>query len=135
MKFAIIESPLGTKPDGSRCSPEEFAKNQEYVNACMLDSFRRGEYPFASHGIYPHCLKDALPEERKLGMEAGFAVAKALYNACQLDPYTLTKMADCCIAVVYTDRGITSGMKQGIEKHTDLGMKLEFRELGGTWSE
>lgn len=131
MKLVIIESPLGTKPDGTRCSPEEFAKNQEYALACMLDSLRRSEAPFASHVLYPLVLKDALPEERALGMNAGFAWGQAAADSEGTHNEYNTQHAMCA---VYTDRGVTSGMRAGIEKHKANYLPIEHRTLGGDWA-
>lgn len=67
----------------------------------MRDCFARGEFPFASHLLYTQegILDDTIPEERKLGIETGLAWGR---------------MADA--TVVYTDLGITDGMKVGIER-------------------
>lgn len=142
MKLVIIESPLGTREDGSRCSEAEFKRNQEYVMACMLDSLRRGEAPFASHALYPLVLKDSLPDERRLGMEAGFAYGLAVAEAakdyrvhrgwCE-SKEMLAKRNDGLVAH-YADRGTTSGMKEGFARHTKNGLSIEVRYLGGEWS-
>lgn len=65
MKRVIIESPYAGDID----------RNLRYLRACMADCLRRGEAPFASHGLYtqPGVLDDDKPDERKLGIEAGFA--------------------------------------------------------------
>ena len=89
----ILESPLGSRVDGTRASPEEFKRNQEYALECMRDSLARGEAPFASHVLYPLVLNDATPAERKQGMQAGFA------------------WGDCAeLVAVYVDFGITPGV-------------------------
>ena len=111
-KRVIIESPFGTNVDGSRCTHEEMAANVEYIKLCIADSLDRGEAPFASHGFYPLVLDDATPEERKAGMEAGFAWGEAAE-----------------LIAVYTDRGITPGMKEGITLHFDRGIRIEYREI------
>ncbi len=74
----------------------------------------RGEAPIASHLLYtqPGILDDAVPSERQLGIDAGLAwrkVAKA--------------------SVVYTDLGISAGMRYGIEAATKSGKKIEYRKL------
>lgn len=140
MKLVIIESPLGTNADGSRCTPEQFKRNQEYVNACMLDCLRKGEVPFASHAIYPLVLKDADPSERRLGMEAGFAVAKAFCMADRLsylNSFMRTKANEepvVCMVAHYTDRGTSSGMLEVLERHRNMGIAIYERSLGGDWS-
>ena len=131
MKLVIIESPLGTKPDGTRCTAEEMAENQRYARACMLDSLRRGEAPFASHVLYPLVLDDATPEERRMGMEAGFAWGHAAWLAAgPSDTYG----EFLATVAVYVDRGVTSGMRAGIERHKDhRDVSIEERRLGGEW--
>ena len=112
-KRVIVESPLGSRPDGSRCTPEEFEANVSYARACVLDSIKRGEAPFASHVLYPLVLNDATPEERRMGMQAGFewgAVASEV--------------------VVYVDRGITPGMLEGRQRARDARQFITYRRLG-----
>ena len=125
MKLAIIESPLGSKPDGTRCTPQEMAENLVYARACMRDSLRRGEAPYASHLLYPQVLDDATPAERKQGMEAGFAWAEAAAIARGITS----------IVAVYVDRGITTGMLEGIERHKRNGLEIVKRRLGGGWAQ
>jgi hypothetical protein len=42
-------------------------RNLRYLRACMADCLRRGEAPFASHGLYtqPGVLRDELPKDRQ----------------------------------------------------------------------
>jgi hypothetical protein len=105
----IVESPFA----GS------VAYNVAYLRACLHDCFLRGEAPFASHGLYtqPGVLRDDVPEERRLGIEAGFMWRDVAEKT-----------------VVYTDRGITEGMRRGIEHAAKLGHEVEFRTLGDAWS-
>jgi hypothetical protein len=58
-------------------------------------------------------LDDFIPEERKLGMEAGFAWGEAAQKV-----------------VVYMDRGISQGMHEGIDRHIANGLPVEYRSLG-----
>ena len=90
----------------------EVERNLRYARLAMLDCLRRGEAPFASHLLYPQCLDDLKPEERKLGMEAGFAwgdVAEA--------------------TVVYDDFGVSNGMGEGIDRALAAKRPVEFRQL------
>lgn len=112
-KRIIIESPMFTRPDGKRCSPEEVERNMRYLRRAVLDSFRRGEWPFASCLTYPQVLNDALPEERRLGMEAGFAWAEAAHGAA-----------------FYADHGSSDGVRDGIAKHEANGLVVETRSIG-----
>jgi hypothetical protein len=106
MRLVIIESPYAGDVNG----------NTEYLRACMRDCLLRGEAPYASHGLYtqPGVLDDLIPEEREHGIQAGFAwrqVAEA--------------------TVVYTDRGVSGGMKHGIEDAIKRGVPVEYRSLAG----
>lgn len=105
----VIESPYAGKVE----------TNLRYLRAAMADCLRRGEAPFASHGLYtqPGMLDDDKPDERKLGIEAGFA---------------WRSVADATI--VYADLGITPGMAAGIEHAERDGRTVEYRRLGGEWA-
>lgn len=91
-------------------------KNVRYARACMKDCLSRGETPFASHLLYtqPGVLKDHDPEERKLGINAGFA---------------WREVADK--TVVYTDLGLSEGMIRGIEHARQHNLSIEYRKLRG----
>ncbi len=104
MKRVIIESPYAG----------DVERNLRYARAAMKDCLHRGEAPYASHLLYTQkgVLDDDVPGERMLGMEAGFA-----WGA----------VADC--VVVYTDLGMTDGMKLGIKKHEGEGRYIEYRKL------
>jgi hypothetical protein len=60
----------------------------------------------------PGVLDDDQPDERALGIRAG------------LEWYGV---ADAC--VVYTDHGISNGMRQGIRRARDCGVPVELRGL------
>ena len=102
--LVILESPFAG----------DVEKNLEYARKCMKDCFMRGEFPFASHLLYTQdgILDDTIPEERKLGIEAG-----------------LIWGGFAEITVVYTDLGITEGMKQGIERAKKEGRKVDIRKI------
>lgn len=133
MDLIVVESPFapqtpryegaheGTGDHGNcaKCVNEErrrweAARNMRYLRAALADCFRRGEAPFASHAIYTQegVLDDTDPEQRKLGMEAGFAWgAKADTTA------------------VYTDLGVSRGMEEGIARAHAAGRSVVFRTL------
>lgn len=98
----IIESPFAGDVD----------RNIKYARACLLDSLKRGEAPFASHLLYTQVLDDLNADERLTGMEAGFFWAK---------------VAD--LTAVYTDLGISEGMRRGIEAAEHAGRPIEYRSL------
>lgn len=108
MRRVIIESPYAGN----------VARNLRYLRACMADCLRRGESPYASHALLtqPGVLDDTKPEERALGITAGFAwrsVAQA--------------------TVVYTDLGVSRGMEYGIDHARRLHHEIEMRQLGVDW--
>lgn len=111
-RLVIVESPFGTRPDGSRAGSAEISGNIEYARAAMRDCFSRGEAPYASHLLYPQIFDDAKPEERAAGMNAG---------------WEWMRRAD--LVAVYTDRGITGGMLGGIERAQRLRIPIEHRSI------
>src|SRR5512146_2425464 len=112
--LVVIESPYGKNVDGTRADAATVERNLRYLRACMADCFKRGEAPYASHGLYtqPGVLDDAKPEERRRGMEAGFAWG-----------------AKAPLRVVYMDLGITDGMHQGVARANALGQRVEYRTV------
>lgn len=106
MRRVYVESPYGSN------DPETIRRNIEYARACLCDCLLRGEAPFASHLLYTQVLRDEVPEERELGMEAGFS-----WGGC----------ADA--TVEYEDYGISSGMQKGIERARVEFRQVEYRKL------
>ena len=106
MKLVVIESRYAGDVEG----------NVAYAKRCVVDSLQRGESPYASHLFFtlPGLLDDRLPIERMAGINAGFAWG-----------------AKADLVAVYIDRGISSGMKQGIERAYAAGQRVEFRSLEG----
>jgi hypothetical protein len=102
----VIESPLrGSVPAWVPLwlAPlaERFGRwrNRQYARACMLDSLRRHEAPYASHLLMdqPGILDDAIEEQRGWGIDVGVRWGEA---------------GD--LRAVYCDRGISGGMEQGV---------------------
>jgi hypothetical protein len=87
-------------------------ENIEYAEACVADCLRRGEAPFASHLLYTRALNDEVPHEREQGIALGLALGARLDRT-----------------VVYTDRGISPGMREGIAAAEALGRPVEYRTL------
>ena len=103
-RLVIIESPYAGMIE----------RNVAYARAAMRDCLLRGESPMASHLLYTQdgVLKDEIPAEREIGMRAGwewFRVSEAV--------------------VVYTDLGISSGMKGGMTRAAKAGLPVEERSL------
>jgi len=103
-ELVIIESPYAGDITG----------NTEYARRCMKDCFDKGEFPFASHLLYTQhgILDDTIPEERKLGINAGLAWGEHATKT-----------------VVYMDRGVTAGMLKGIKRAENCGRPIEMRTL------
>lgn len=104
MRLVILESPYAG----------DIETNLAYARECLRDSLMRGEAPIASHLLYtqPGVLRDDVPEERKHGIDAGLAW-KTVAHA----------------SVVYTDLGITPGMRYGIEAAEKAGIPVEYRTI------
>lgn len=106
MKRVLVETPYAGQHD------DEVAANVDYARRCMKDSLRRGEAPLLSHLLYPQVLDDRIAEDRTLGIGAGFAWGEAAQ-----------------LVAVYADRGISGGMRLGIERAERAGQAIEFRSL------
>lgn len=108
MRLVIVESPYAG----------DIERNTAFARACVRDCLMRGEAPIASHLLYtqPGVLRDEVPEERQHGINAGLAWGR---------------VADA--TVVYTDLGISRGMKYGIEAAEHDARPIEFRTLGSLY--
>ena len=113
MKLVILESPFAAD------TQEVLDLNITYARECLRDSLMRGEAPIASHLLYtqPGVLRDGVPSERQHGIDAGLA---------------WRKVAEA--SVVYADRGISNGMKYGIQAALDVGIPVQVRHIHGETS-
>ena len=104
LRRVIVESPY----------QGDVEANVAYARACLRDCLKLGEAPIASHLLYtqPGVLDDDQPEERELGIAAGLA---------------WLEVADA--TVVYTGRGVSDGMRRGIEAARAAGRPVELRFL------
>ena len=104
------------------CSPWRARTSQgerlhaRYLDACLADSYARGEAPIAAHAIGPRVLREEIEEERARGIQAGLAWIRS---------------ADAL--VVYVDLGISEGMVREAEEALAHGITIEERSLGGEW--
>ena len=106
MRLVIVESPF-------RGTPERTAGQfRLYLENALLNCIKRGEAPFASHHYFPDILDDTDPVERALGMKCGWAWAEK---------------ADA--VVVYSDLGVSSGMRESIDRYQKMGLPIERRKL------
>ena len=109
MERVIIESPYAADTE------EGILLNEAYGELCMHDCLvNHHESPYASHLLYtrPLVLRDEVPEDRKLGIAAGFF---------------WRNVADKTL--FYTDLGMTSGMAQGVDDCEMKGKPYEIRIL------
>jgi hypothetical protein len=106
MRRVIIETPYAG----------DVETNLRYLRSCLRDSLLRGEAPFSSHGLYTQLgvLDDGNPNERGRGMQAGFEWR-----------------ASADATVVYTDLGLSLGVKLGIKHAEHIGQPVEYRTLEG----
>lgn len=109
MKLVVVESPYAG----------DVEKNVTYARACLAHCLKKGEAPFASHTIYTQAgvLDDNKPEERALGITAGFAWG-----------------AKADLRVFYVDLGWSNGMRAALTKYQLEGLPYTFRVLGNPWS-
>lgn len=107
MRLVILESPYAG-------NVWQRWLNRRYARRCVRDALMRGEAPIASHLLYtqPGILRDNVPDERKLGIDAGLAW-KSKAEA----------------SVAYIDRGISPGMRYGIDAARAAGLPVEQRSL------
>lgn len=111
MKRVILESPYAGN----------VKRHVEYARVAMRDCLFRKESPYASHMLLAATgvLDDKIPEERELGLSAGWAWMRCL---------------DVKDVVVYADLGVSSGMQRGIDNAKSWGRNVEVRKLGGAWA-
>jgi hypothetical protein len=100
----VIESPFAG----------DVEKNLVYARRCMADSLQRGEAPYASHLLFTQdgILDDTIPEERELGIKAGFIWGEMAEKV-----------------VVYQDLGMSKGMELGVEEARRRGTPIEYRNI------
>jgi hypothetical protein len=108
----LVESPFAGKGDTEEERRIDEQNNITYARRCLHDCFERGEAPYASHLLYTQegVLDDDIPEERKLGIDAG-----------------LLWGAEAEKSVFYLDRGFSTGMRYGLLRAIELDRPFEFR--------
>jgi len=107
-KLVVIESPFRGK------GYHETEINILYAQACIHDSLKRGEDPYASHLFFTQkgLLDDTDPEDRNRDIYAGINWGDRAK-----------------IKAVYLDRGISSGMELGIAHSAEIGQEIVRRNL------
>jgi hypothetical protein len=104
MDLVLVESPYAG----------DVEVNVNYAKRCVKDCLDRGEAPYASHLYITQegILDDLIPDERKLGIDAGLAWGAAAKRT-----------------VVYIDRGISRSMEYGIRNASRVGRDIVVRRL------
>lgn len=107
MKRVVVESPYAGN----------IKLNEMYGEFAMHDCLvNHNESPYASHLLYTrkHVLRDHIPEDRKLGIEAGFFWRDVSEKT-----------------IFYIDLGMTPGMVQGIDDCELKQKPYQTRQLPG----
>lgn len=120
-RTVVVESPYMGEGSTEEEIVANTARNIRYLRACLRDCVvNYNESPYASHAILtqPGVLDDNNPEERALGIAAGFELRHIVEAT-----------------VVYTDLGISRGMRYGIEDAEAKNRPYEYRTLGPDWEE
>lgn len=106
-----------------------------YLRACMRDALLRGESPYASHALLtqPGVLRDELPDERELGIAAGFewrgqAQLTAFYTDLGWSDGMQHALRHCCAtAQPYTERRLSIRWHSELtERQTHAAARLDW---------
>lgn len=108
----LVESPFASKLEDEHARLDAIHRNVLYARAALHDCFRLGEAPFASHLIYtqPGVLDDNVPAERAQGIEAGLQWGAMAH-----------------LTVMYVDRGISNGMRMGLDRAREEKREVRVR--------
>lgn len=102
-------------------TPEEIERNHQYAIHAMRDCLKKNEAPFLSHLLYTQAPKvgfvsDDDKKNECVGRDA--AINAGLAWGLKADK-----------TVVYTDLGISKGMKYGIDNAEKAKRPIEYRSL------
>lgn len=98
----IVESPFAG----------DMERNRKYAIRACIDCLARKEVPYASHLFFPQFLDELAPEDRELGLTAGYAFWKLA-----------TKI------VFYCDLGWSRGMQRAYDRSEEMKISREKRHL------
>ncbi len=115
MRFVIIESPFKGKGNWFFTRWIDKWRNILYARRCVRDSLLRGENPIAFHLLHTQygILRDRVPGERQIGIDAGMA---------------WMKKADA--SIFYIDKGMSPGMLYAEHKAIEAKTPREYRRIG-----
>lgn len=102
--LTVIESPYAGDVEA----------NILYAREAVRDSALRGEAPIASHLLFTQegIFKDMVPDERTMGLQCGHAWISV-----------------CARVAVYADRGVSEGMRKGIDAALNANKEIVFRYI------
>lgn len=113
-----MTAPIFLASPFAAATPEGYERHRAYARACMRDSsIARGESPLAPHLLWSQILDDRVHDEREHAMRLGEAWLALAHKL-----------------VLYTNLGKTSGMALEEAFAHRAGIKVEYRQLGGEWS-
>lgn len=94
------------------CSPlrGDYIENQKRAKGYCREAIMAGYIPIAPHVYFTQFLDDTVESERILGIDCGIAL-----------------LDKCSEIWIYTERGISDGMKTEIEHAKQKGIKLVWR--------
>lgn len=101
-----LESPYRSSDVYSR------EQHRDYYFLCLEDCAKRDEAAFSGHFHFTEILDDEDPRERAHGFAMHFAL-----------------MQKCDKVVVYSDFGVSPGMKEGMAEAKKLGKPIEWRKI------
>lgn len=103
-RLVVVESPYAS-----------LGGDPSYLRECLRWCVERGYSPYASHGLLtqPGVLDDHATPERNVGMQLGFAWRTAAEAT-----------------IVFTDFGISEGMRAGIAHAKSMGCPLYYVRCG-----
>jgi len=99
----VLESPLNGP------TRDIIERNKRYARRAMLDSIQHNEAPFAPHLLYD--------QENQVYPYTGIAMGLLWGESASL-------------IIVYTDYGISDGMRLGIEHYQKRGIPIQLRSIG-----
>jgi hypothetical protein len=106
LRLVVVESPYAATEHRT------LEQHREYLRLALGDCIRRGEAPMASHHLYPEILDDDSPYERQMGIRAGLAWG-----------------VHAELVAVYSQLGVSPGMKQAIDYYKAQGKPIEWRAV------
>lgn len=104
--FVLVETPF------SAPTVAGIVRNVAYAMLAVKDCLGRDEAPYASHLFFTQMLDDNDPNERLEGIHAGLAIGRFAARTA-----------------VYTDLGISGGMKYGIKNAEEANREITYRKL------